>query len=128
MPKPKPTVTTTTADNKSNKASKPSKAAKNAKNANASKFTKNAKNNKTNKPKKIIARYILSPSALQTLRDYQNGSRAHVQFVDGYLERLGKQQNAQSPEEGIEVLCLSRRDSGFCGGRRGCSLGISSLL
>jgi vancomycin resistance protein YoaR len=103
-PKAKPTGTAST----TNKASKPSKAAKAAKatnNTKASKVTKNTntnkapKNNKVNKPKKIMARYVFTPEALQTLRLYKDNSNA--QFVEGYLKKLNKQQNA--PEKGIEI-------------------------
>jgi hypothetical protein len=100
-PKPNPTGTTSTADNKPTKAGKPSKTAKTAKNNKADKVTKNtntdaASKNKANKPKKIIARYIFGPKALQTLQLYKKKSNA--QFVDGYLERSGKEQKA-----GIEI-------------------------
>jgi hypothetical protein len=103
--KPKPGDITSAADNKSKKTSKVSKASKAAKTNKASKITKNtnpnkaSRNPKANNPKKIMARYIFSPEALQTLQLYNPSSNA--QFVDGYLKRLSKQQNA--PEEGIEI-------------------------
>ncbi|CCX05216.1 Protein of unknown function [Pyronema omphalodes CBS 100304] len=105
-PKPKPTGTTsTTTHNESNKPNKASKAAKSAKNNKASKVTKNTNtnkapnNNKADKSKKIMARYIFTLEALQTLRLYKE--KSNPQFVEGYLKKLAKQQNA--PEKGIEI-------------------------
>jgi hypothetical protein len=108
MPKPKPADTTSTADNKSNKVSKPSKVTKNSKNNNASK-------NKAKKPKKIMARYIFAPKALQTLQLFKN--KYNAQFVDGYLKRLSEEQNA--PEKGIEITVSVSEGFEFSGWTQG---------
>ncbi|CCX31046.1 Protein of unknown function [Pyronema omphalodes CBS 100304] len=106
-PKLKPTGTTSTADNKSNNSSKVSKAAMNT--------NKASKNNKANKPKKIMARYIFSPEALQTLQFHKDNSNA--QFVDGYLKLLSKHQKA--PEEGIEIIVSVSEGFEFLGWTKG---------
>ncbi|KAI5789590.1 hypothetical protein FPQ18DRAFT_306935 [Pyronema domesticum] len=120
-PKPKPAGTISTADNKSNKASKANKAVKNTRASKANKINKNnntnkaSKNNKASKPKKIMARYIFAPAALQTLRLYKGKSNA--QFVEGYLKRLRKQKDA--PEEGIEITASVSEEFEFLGWTKG---------
>ncbi|CCX07256.1 hypothetical protein FPQ18DRAFT_393586 [Pyronema domesticum] len=101
-PKPKPTAATSAAHNKAHKSSKVTKVSKAPKETKATKTAKTtkasnaSKNNNATKPKKLMARYIFSPKALETINLYKN--KPNAEFVDGYVERSNKEQTA-----GIEI-------------------------